>query len=135
MILYICFLTLGLLFLIFGKAVSDRVNHIDLWSESIFSKFDKSSFWGCKDYSWIRKDHPNKILNWLLHNPLVFLTDIWHLANSMQRLGIYFSMVGCWFASNLSAFEFFIYLIPAFILTNILGFHITYHYILKKRKK
>lgn len=133
MIVGIIFLFVSVLFLILGKAIADRVAEIELWQESIFSKFDKASFWGCKDYSWVRKDHKNKIIDWLLHNPLVFVTDIWHLANTVQRIGIYLIFLACWFIGEQSLL-FYSIMVFIFVLVNVFGFHIVYHYLLKKRQ-
>jgi hypothetical protein len=83
-----------ILLIVFGigsgicKAIADTCSHIDIWTDSIFNngKRKETDFLGPKDKTWIRKDHDNKILNWLFHFPLVMFTDIWHLANAINTL-------------------------------------------------
>jgi hypothetical protein len=89
-------LFVGAVLLGLSKAVADTVAEKPLWDKSIFNKialrFNNSyenainSWWGCKDFTWTRKDKENKILNYLFHNQLVGLTDIWHFANTVRSV-------------------------------------------------
>lgn len=109
-----------------SKAVSDIVSHIDIWSNSYFSKFKETSFYGPKDKTWIRKDHPNKTINYLLHNQLVFITDVWHFSNFINNLSITFIILLSVYFSNY-------YLAGVYWFTRIIYFHLFYHYILIKK--
>lgn len=128
-------LALSLFFLTFGKAIADIVSEEDIWRKSWFSKFDINSYLGCKDYTWKRKYTNNKITTWLLSNPLVFLTDIWHLANTIQRLGLYLAIVCAIYlhqSTNINLLNVSIF-ISIFIGINTIGFHIFYHYVFLKK--
>ena len=116
-------LTVGL-----TKAISDIVNHIDIWSNSVYSVYKEKSFYGPKDKTWIRKDHPNKIINYLLHNQLVFITDIWHFSNFINNLSIIFIMISLLFNNNYL-------MIIIYWLLRMISFHLFYHYILKNNLK
>ena len=121
-----------------GKAISDTTSDETNWHKSIFKNLGAiNSFWGAKNKTYKRKDNDNLILNYLLHTILVFTTDIWHLGNTIRRLGIYMSLfVSLLLGGNtdLSIIHVMI-IIGTFILTNVIGFHIMYHYILKKDAK
>lgn len=122
-------------FLIFtGKAVADICDNYSVWSTSVFSKFDKGSFFGSKEFTYKRKDHANPIINWLLHNPFVFVTDIWHTANTIRRVGIYSLVVFCTHFGDLinAAIIEGLYLAIAVAFFNMVGFHLMYHSFLKK---
>lgn len=126
---------LSCLLIIVGKAIADITADITAWESSIFSKFtSKDSFFGSKDFSYIRKDNPNKIINWLLHNPLVFVTDIWHLANTITRIGIYSSIVFAIFLGNLITPNVLnvASIVGSYILMNIFGFHLMFHWVMRK---
>ena len=120
-----------------GKAIADVTSNETHWEQSVFSKNPKDSFLGSKEHTYVRKDHDNKVIDWLLHNPLVFLTDIWHTANTIRRVGIYFAItlgiiIGKFVV--LALFQIGI-IILVFIIFNMLGFHIVYHYILRNKKE
>lgn len=135
--LYIILLIITCSMIFIGKSVADIVSNKTNWRQSIFKKWgDEGSFWGHKAATSSRKDHKNKILNFLFHNPLVFLTDVWHLANTIRRIGIYLSitiaiLLGSVMTINLSSL---FWIMSSFILLNIIGFHIFYHYILRIKK-
>jgi len=124
-------------FLIFiGKAIADITSNETSWRDSIFSKYAIDSFFGSKEYTYVRKDHQNQVLNWLFHTILVPFTDIWHLGNSIRRIGIYISnilamLIGVYFPLNLWNG---ILIIFSFIVLNIIGFHFFYHNILRKKE-
>jgi hypothetical protein len=136
MISIIILFVISILFLTIGKAISDVVSEEDIWRKSTFSKYNIDSYLGCKDYTWKRKYHTNKIINWLLSNPFVFLTDVWHLGNTFQRLGLYLSIVnGILFGLMIPFNVFFICVfIGLYIVFNVIGFHIFYHYLFLKGK-
>jgi hypothetical protein len=124
-----CFLTF------FGKAVSDVVDNSTVWSKSIFSEAPEESFFGAKDKTWVRKDHDNFIWNYLFHTILVFLTDIWHLGNTVRHTGIYISVLGgllCSLMIDLDL-QLIMVLMGCYICLNVIGFHIFYHYILRNK--
>ena len=122
-------LTIGLLCLIFGKAVADTVAHKDLWDKSIFSRWSETSFLGPKDKTWIRKyRYKNAILKYLFSTILVATTDLWHLANTVTRVGIYLSV----YAGILLSYDHALLVVTVFAIWNTLGFHIVYTYLLKK---
>lgn len=123
-------------FLIFaGKAMADICDNYSVWSTSVFSSFDKESFFGSKESTYKRKDHPNPIIDWLLHNPLVFVTDIWHTANTVRRLGIYSLVVFCTHFGDLinAAIIEGLFLAIAVAVFNMVGFHLMYHHFLRKK--
>ena len=78
----------------FGKAVADRVQHYDLWEDSIYDRHDVNSFYGPKDHTWIRKYRyaSNRFLNFLFTALLVWTTDLWHFANAVSVAGICISI-------------------------------------------
>lgn len=110
-----------------SKAAADIVQHIDLWNTSIFSKALETSFWGPKDKTWIRKDHDNKILNWLLHYSLVWITDIWHFANMCNSMCIILLFV-CFHSTCISL----LYMLLLYYSTYTIMFNLFYHFIFKK---
>lgn len=136
MILAVILIILATTLLFFGKSMADITQEESLWKSSIFSKYDIKSFWGSKDNTWKRKDHTNKIINWLKHNLFVFATDIWHFANLINRLGKYILIIGVFILGdclNLNL-KTVLVLLSCIITYNVIGFHICYHYILKKKK-
>lgn len=130
------FYYLSVFFIFLGKGIADIVSDEPNWRKSIFSKFDIESFWGCKDNTWIRKYRKNKITNYLFSTILVWTTDIWHFANMLNKLGVY---LGVFFAFligytyDFSVIHFFL-LVVGFAFINILGFHLSYHYFLRKKQ-
>lgn len=132
--LYILFyLSVFLIFL--GKGIADIVSDEPNWRKSVFSKFPIDSFWGCKDNTWVRKYRENKITNYLFSTIFVWTTDIWHFTNMIGKLGTYLSvffaiLIGQSYELNLSQ-SFLIVVLFAFF--NILGFHLSYTYFLRKK--
>lgn len=133
--IYLTLLYLSCFFIFIGKAIADIVSNKTHWNLSVFSKNnDEDSFWGHKDATWVRKDHDNFILNMLFHGILVFLTDIWHFANFIRRIGIYLSvifgiMVGIYLSFNILTIFL---IISVYVCLNIFGFWIFYHIVLRK---
>jgi len=126
----IIFLFISVFLVFTGKAIADTVSNEASWSKSIFSKHDIDSFWGSKDHTWKRKYRDNKIMNYLFSTLLVWTTDIWHLANTLRRLGIYLGIfLALTISTNLLS-ELII--ISTYIILNIVGFHVLYTYFLKK---
>jgi len=113
-----------------GKAVADTVSNEVSWANSIFSKNHIESFWGSKDHTWKRKYKKDKILNYLFNTIFVFTTDIWHLANTIRRLGIYLGILAALIVNTTLLNELII--VSTYILLNVVGFHLLYTYILKK---
>jgi hypothetical protein len=113
-----------------GKAVADTVSNEVSWTNSIFSVYDIESFWGSKDHTWKRKYKEDKILNYLFNTIFVFTTDIWHLANTIRRLGIYLGILAALIVNTTLLNELII--VSTYILLNVVGFHLLYTYILKK---
>ena len=116
-----------------GKGIADIVSDESNWQKSIFSKYKIDSFFGCKDNTWQRKYRDNKLWNYLFSTILVFTTDIWHLANTISKIGYYLGLVS-------------ILLLPYSLLLNMLLilvhlglntflFHIFYHNLLRKSNK
>jgi hypothetical protein len=128
-------LYLACFFVFIGKAIADITADETAWNKSVFSKhFSIDSFFGSKDRTWTRKYRKNKFWNFMFNNILVFTTDIWHLANFFSRIGLYLSiffamLIGGWFA--LTILDICL-LISAYVLLNVCGFHLFYHYILRK---
>jgi hypothetical protein len=121
---------IGSLLLGVSKAVADTVQHFDIWSQSIFSTTLETSFWGPKDHTWIRKDKNNKILNWLYHFPLVWITDIWHFANMIGAMS-FVLLFGSIHYNQINI----IVIILLFYISRTIGFNLFYHLILKKNEK
>jgi hypothetical protein len=109
-----------------SKASADIVSHIDIWKKSIYNKYDELSFYGPKDKTWIRKDRVNKVLNYLLHNQLVFITDIWHFSNFINNLYVIFTMIVVIYYNDY-------YLVLVYWLVRLLTFPLFYHYIMKRK--
>ena len=136
-ILYFILLLLSCGFIFIGKAIADIVSNEVHWNQSILSQLGaEDSFWGHKDASWVRKDNNNLILNFLFHTILVFVTDIWHLANTFRRVGIYLSILFSILLGNAVAinFNFLSWVVLLFISLNVVGFHVFYHYVLRLKK-
>lgn len=128
-------LSLSVFFVFIGKSVADIVSNEPNWKKSIFSKYPIDSFWGSKDHTWVRKYKykDNKILNYLFTTILVWTTDIWHLSNTIRRVGIYMGITGSLFIDNLSNSMIFI-IVGLYIIINVIGFHIFYTKILRNEK-
>ena len=109
-----------------SKGVADIVSDEPNWSKSIFSRFDISSFWGCKDYTWHRKYRHNKILNYVFSTILVWTSDIWHFANMIGRLSMYSIMC------LIPTCDDPIFMVASIAVINTVGFHLFYHYILRR---
>ena len=115
----------------FSKAVADITSDSELWCYSIFSVYKPTSFLGPKDKTWIRKDHPNKVINWLLHYPLVWVTDIWHFANAFNIISVIFTFIIFYYANgHVNP----LILVACFYGMRQLVFNGFYHDILVKRK-
>ena len=113
----------------FSKAVSDTIQHH--WPSSIFSKFDKQSFWGVE--SWVRKYAYKGIWKLLFSTVLVAFTDAWHLGNLVRKLAFY----AAWGVS-LAYFTGFpdwqvIAGLGAVSVLDAVVFHVFYHNILQKK--
>lgn len=76
------------------KAIQDKISFH--WHKSVFSKiknpkviqwFNPETSWKNK-YEWFPN---NKILTWLISNPLVMLTDAWHLFGFLKNFLILFT--------------------------------------------
>lgn len=130
MIISTIILIIGSSLLGISKAIADTVQHIDIWSQSIFSAALETSFWGPKDKTWKRKDHKNKIINWLLHYPLVWVTDVWHCANTVNSFSIILLLVSVYYTDI-----HLLIIISLFYTINSISFNLFYHLILKKNAK
>lgn len=95
------FLSSILIFL--GKTIADITALDSRWEKSWFGKFGETSYFGPKSKTSGRKDSmgtwisshtflPVKFSQYLAHTILVPLTDIWHSANTIRRIGIYLSV-------------------------------------------
>jgi hypothetical protein len=112
-----------------SKAFADITSDIEIWNTSILSNYQADSFFGPKDETWVRKDHDNKIINWLLHGPLVWVTDIWHFANAFNIIFIILSFIVFYYANgNINV----LLLIALFYSARQLAFNAFYHKILLK---
>jgi len=130
--MYLATIIIGSIIIGISKALADITDHSDNWSGSVFSVNHKEdSFFGPKDKTWVRKDNDNKIINWLFHYPLVWLTDIWHLSNSFRTLGYFLVLFGFY---NMLDFKFIICLVIHYCTKQLL-FNLFYHYILIKHEK
>lgn len=132
-------MSLSIFFIFIGKAIADIVETTTLWNKSIFSLYFKiDSFFGAKDKTDHRKDHPNKLLKTLFHTILVPFTDIWHLANSLRRLGIYSAIFCSAYIGSLGELLTILEYVKFMgwtIFYNITGFHVVYEYILKIKRE
>ena len=89
---------------------------------------------GPRDKTWIRKDHPNKVINWLLHYPLVWVTDIWHFANSINILSVIFTFIIFYYSNGNFPNNGYVYLlIVLFYGMRQVTFNGFYHVILLKK--
>lgn len=122
----------GCFFIFFGKAVSDITDNETVWSKSIFYRFPKESFFGSKEYTYIRKDHSNPTINYLLHTIFVFVTDIWHTGNLIRHTGIYLSVGGGMLLGMKYSLETLYIFLSVFTFLIPLGFHLFYTYFLRR---
>lgn len=113
-----------------GKGIADITSDEPNWQKSIFSNWKIDSFFGCKDFTWERKYRQNKILNYLFTTILVFTTDIWHLANFINKIGFYLTLFSSAFLSYTIIIKLILILLH--LLINTIFFHIFYHYLLRK---
>lgn len=121
-----------------GKAVADIVESGTHWYQSIFSSWgEEDSFWGYKKATADRKDHDNFILNYFFHTILVPLTDVWHMANTVRRVGIYLSVTFGFLIGRLTDInhEIATYILLGYVILNMIGFHYLYHTALRKKQK
>lgn len=124
---------IGCFFVFFGKAVSDITDNETVWSKSIFNRFPKESFFGSKEYTYIRKDHSNPVINYLLHTIFVFVTDIWHTGNLIRHTGIYLSIGGGMVLGMNYSLESLYFLLSIFTFVHLIGFHVFYSYFLRSK--
>jgi len=130
--MFLATIIIGSIIIGISKALADITDHSDNWNGSVLSvNYKDNSFFGPKDKTWVRKDHNNKIINWLLHYPLVWLTDIWHLSNSFRTLGYFLVLFGFYKMLNFN----FITCLLVYYTTKQLLFNLFYHYILIKNEK
>lgn len=74
----------------------------------------------------------DKVFNWLLRNPFVFLADFWHGANMMQML---FQVGSLYFALTLPInTDNTLYIIVGYWVIGRIIFHIFYTYIFLNKK-
>jgi hypothetical protein len=136
-ILFFSLLILSCCLIFIGKAIADIVSNEVSWNQSIFSDFgSEESYWGHKDATWVRKDHDNLILNYLFHTIFVFITDLWHTANTLNRIGIYLSVLFSILLGSVITITFWniFWVLISIISVNVVGFHIFYHYVLRWKK-
>lgn len=124
-----------------GKSFADVFGNESAWNRSWFRKSKKTSFFGPKNSTWIRKDSmgtwigshtflSHKLGKYLAHTILVPLTDAWHFSNTIRRIGIYLAV---FFAlkftfPTLEAVKY----TAIFIAINQIGFWLFYNYIIQK---
>lgn len=114
-----------------GKGIADITSDEPNWQKSIFSNWKIDSFFGCKDFTWERKYRQNKILNYLFTTILVFTTDIWHLANFINKIGFYLALLTLPFIQYTITTK--LILITIHLSINTILFHLFYHNILRKK--
>jgi hypothetical protein len=124
-------LIVSVLLIVLGKAVADIVSNEVHWKKSVFSRCDDHGFYGAKEFSSARKyKYKDKWYGYLFQTNLVWVTDLWHFANSVQRVGIYIGLLS---ALTIDAFDFCgpLVIILCYAAANIILFHIAYHYLLR----
>lgn len=95
------FLVISILLLVYtiAKATVELSYSKDVWQGSylywiatkLLGKSDQealTSYFGPNDHTWKRKDHDNKVVNYLRHTIFVFTTDIWHGADTLATAAI-----------------------------------------------
>lgn len=106
-----------------SKAIMDTLNFH--FHKSIFKKLN-SKWFNSPEITWKNKYEwfPNsKILTWIICNPLVFVTDAWHLFGLIRD----FSVIICFTIVTLNPYYLLIY--PLYRLV----FHIFFTFVLTKK--
>ena len=129
---------LALYALIYGlaEAVEEITGDFTQWKTSIFRKFTEalnryylSSFFKSAQESYTRKDHLNKVINFLKHTILVGFTDIWHFSDLVKNFILFF-------LTPVTLFGFkAMYITIPFYLLQTMSFHFNYHWTLRVDKK
>lgn len=141
---YLINLAIGIIVYAIADVLHDRSSSIATWRTSILKiitvdllKMTEekavNSFFGSKDYTWDRKHNDNiGVFSKLKKSIFVMFTDIWHLSDTIKRIGIHYIMFSLLvvFLPFLSALllTVFNYIVFAFI------FHINYTYVLSTGK-
>lgn len=112
------------------KGIADIVSDEPNWNKSIFSKYKLDGFFGCKDMTWVRKYRDNKILNYLFTTIFVFVTDVWHFANFINKVGYYLALVTAVLLPGQIIIKIILVIIHLICVTFL--FHISYHKVLRK---
>jgi hypothetical protein len=129
MVIYLLFLISTCIFGV-SKAVADITSEYDLWVKSVFSVFPKDSYFGSRDYTWVRKHkykETNRFLHLLFTTVLVPFTDVWHLSNMLQLFSCCVAMSAC----SLEGESSFLYMPIVFYIGSRTVFHIFYTYIFR----
>lgn len=113
-----------------GKGIADIVSDEPNWNKSIFSKYKIDGFFGCKDMTWQRKYRQNIITNYLFSTIFVFVTDIWHFANFMNKVGYYLALGTAVLLPGQIMAKIILVIIHLICVTVL--FHISYHKVLRK---
>ena len=106
-----------------AKAMSDSIISFK-WHVSFWKRFDINGFFGIsgeQKNKW--KDKP--IMNWLMRNSLVWLTDGWHLGNTIQMFT---------FCAAMYVISKDIYITVLFWLLSRTVFHVFYTYVFLNKK-
>ena len=111
-----------------AKGIEDITSDEPNWNRSVFSRWSITGFWGCKDFTWRRKYSSNRLWNLFSTTLFVALSDVWHLANLLRRVGYYLAIATVIFLD-----QPWLWLV-VHLTINTLVFHLAYHYILRKRK-
>lgn len=108
------------------KAIQDKLQfHFD---KSIFKGL-KSKWWN-PSLSWKNKHtwSKNRVIKWLLTNPLVFVTDAWHFFGFLRFLFVILALFVIFFINNLDFWIIFTYLVVLYAKARS-SFHLFFHYI------
>lgn len=124
------FFLMSALLISLGKGIADIVSDEPNWTKSIFSKYSIDGFFGCKDMTWQRKYRQNKILNYLFSTIFVFVTDIWHFANFINKFGYYLAITTAIMLPGSLIAK--LILVAIHLISVTVLFHISYHKILRK---
>lgn len=141
---YLLSLAAGIIVYSIADVIHDRSSSVATWRTSFLKIFTVdilkmseekalNSFLGSKDYTWDRKHNDNLgFLSKLKKSVFVMFTDIWHLSDTVKRLGIHYIMFSLliiflpfWTALLLTIFNYFVF---SFL------FHINYTYVLSDSK-
>jgi hypothetical protein len=113
-----------------AKACSDSIISFK-WYSSYWSRFNVNGYFGISNNqknAWSF----NPLLNWLLRNPLVFLADFWHGANTIQIIS---QIASLYFALSLPIdMNQIWYIVIGYWLLRTSTFHIFYTYIFLKKE-